>query len=158
LTTARDAIEALVYGYAELIDNGDFAGVAALFADGEITVDGGTPAVRGSTAVQRLYEATTRIYAETGTPRTKHQSTNLVVDVDEAAGTATARSYYTVLQQTPSLPLQPIIAGRYRDDFSRAGGDWHFTRRHIVVDLVGDISQHLLIDLPHNTEQTEKES
>ena len=67
--------------------------------------------VRGSKAVQRLYEATTRIYPETGTPRTKHQCTNLTVDVDEAAGTATARSYYTVLQQTPSLPLQPIISG-----------------------------------------------
>jgi len=145
--TDRDAIADLVYGYAELIDNGDFAGVAALFADGEITVDGGTPPVQGSAAVQRLYEATTRIYPETGTPRTKHVSTNLVIDIDDAAGRATARSYYTVLQQTPSLPLQTIIAGRYRDEFARAGNAWHFTRRHIVVDLVGDVSQHLLIDL-----------
>jgi ketosteroid isomerase-like protein len=155
LTTDRDAIADLVYSYAELIDNGDFVGVAALFADGEITVDRDTPPVRGASAVQRLYEATTRIYPETGTPRTKHQSTNLIVEVDESAGTATARSYYTVLQQTPSLALQPIIAGRYRDEFSRTGGAWHFTRRHIVVDVVGDVSEHLLIDL---TQLQEKES
>jgi ketosteroid isomerase-like protein len=148
LTTDREAIEALVYGYAELIDSGDFAGVAELFSDGEITVDGDVPPVRGRAAVHGLYEATTRIYPETGTPRTKHVSTNLVIDIDEAAGSATARSYYTVLQQTPALALQPIIAGRYRDQFMRADGRWHFTRRHIVVDLVGDVSQHLLIDLP----------
>ncbi|HZQ84402.1 MAG TPA: nuclear transport factor 2 family protein [Acidimicrobiales bacterium] len=149
------AIEALVYCYAEAIDAGDFAGLAKLFERGEITVDGDVPPVRGSAAVQKLYEHTTRIYPETGTPRTKHQCTNLVVDVDEAAGIATARSYYTVLQQTPSLSLQPIIAGRYRDEFARSDdGEWHFTRRHIVVDLVGDISQHLLIDLP----EPEKES
>ena len=61
-----------------------------------------------------------------------------------------------MLQQTPSLPLQPIIAGRYRDEFARTdNGEWYFTRRHIVVDLVGDVSQHLLIDLP---EIPEKES
>ena len=148
------AIEALVHGYAEAIDAGDFAGVAKLFEHGEITVDADVPPVKGSAAVQKLYAHTTRIYPETGTPRTKHQCTNLVVEVDDAAGTATARSYYTVLQQTPSLPLQPIIAGRYRDEFARSDdGQWHFTRRHIVVDLVGDISQHLLIDLPHPEKQ-----
>ena len=147
------AIEALVYGYAEAIDAGDFAGVAKLFERGEITVDGDTPPVKGSAAVQKLYEHTTRIYPETGTPRTKHQCTNVVVEVDESGGTARARSYYTVLQQTPLLPLQPIIAGRYRDEFSRTeNGEWHFTRRHIVVDLVGDVSQHLLIDLPEEKE------
>lgn len=146
-----------MYGYAECIDAGDFAGVAKLFEHGEITVDGGTPPVTGSAAVQKLYEHTTRIYPETGTPRTRHQCTNLIVDIDEAARRATARSSYTVLQQTPSLPLQPIIAGRYRDEFARtASGEWHFTRRHIVVDLVGDISHHLLIDLP--TEKSEKET
>jgi ketosteroid isomerase-like protein len=150
-------IEALVYGYAECIDAGDFAGVAKLFEHGEITVDGDTPPVKGSSAVQKLYEHTTRIYPETGTPRTKHQCTNLVIEVDESAGTATARSSYTVLQQTPSLPLQPIIAGRYRDEFARTDGQWHFTRRHIVVDLVGDVSQHLLIDLPKSN-KPEKES
>jgi ketosteroid isomerase-like protein len=146
---AVGAIEALVYGYAESIDAGDFAGVAKLFDRGEITVDGDTPPVKGSAAIQKLYEHTTRIYPETGTPRTRHQCTNLIVDVDEARGTATARSAYTVLQQTPSLPLQPIIAGRYRDEFARTdNGEWYFTRRHIVVDLVGDVSQHLLINLP----------
>ena len=59
---------------------------------------------------------------------------------------ATCRSYYTVFQQTDEVPLQPIVAGRYHDEFARAV-DWRFTRRHMIVDLVGDLSKHLLFDL-----------
>jgi hypothetical protein len=52
-----------------------------------------------------------------------------------------------VFQQTPTLPLQPIVTGRYRDRFSRVGGAWRFARRHIVVDHVGDVREHLAFDL-----------
>jgi hypothetical protein len=41
------------------------------------------------------------------------------VDADETAGTASARSYFTVLQSRPDLPLQPIVAGRYEGAFAR---------------------------------------
>ena len=78
-----------------------------------------------------------------GIPRTKHVITNLVVEVDEAAGTAAARSYFTVLQATATLPLQVILAGRYRDRFERVGGGWRFTERAIHIDLVGELGQHL---------------
>ena len=60
---------------------------------------------------------------------------------------ATARSYYTVMQQTDALPLQPIICGRYHDTFARRGGEWRFTDRLIFSDLIGDLSQHLLVDV-----------
>ena len=80
---------------------------------------------------------------EDGTPRTKHVTTNLVVEVDAAAGTATARSYFTVLQQTAAIPLQPIVAGRYHDRFVRDGGRWRFAERVVYMDLVGDLRDHL---------------
>jgi hypothetical protein len=73
--------------------------------------------------------------------------TNPIVEVDEDAGTGTARSYFTVLQQVDDLPLQPVIAGRYRDEFERADGGWRFTHRHMICDLFGDLSHHLLIDV-----------
>jgi hypothetical protein len=80
-----------------------------------------------------------------GTPRTKHVTTNVMVEVD--GDTATARSYYTVMQQTEVLPLQPIICGRYHDTFTNQGGHWRFADRLIFSDLIGDLSQHLLVDV-----------
>jgi len=53
-----------------------------------------------------------------------------------------------VLMQTQSLPLQPIVAGRYHDEFRRAV-HWSFARRHMIVDLVGDLAQHLLFEYRH---------
>jgi 3-phenylpropionate/cinnamic acid dioxygenase small subunit len=141
---AQTAIARLVYAYAERIDEGDFEGVAELFAAGTITVEG-TDAVRaGRDDVLEMYRQSTRIYEDTGTPKTKHVTTNVVIEVDEEAGTAHARSYFTVLQATPELPLQPVIAGRYRDRFERPEGTWRFAERHMICDLFGDLSHHLL--------------
>jgi len=78
-----------------------------------------------------------------GTPRTKHVTTNVIVEIDDAAGTATARSYFTVFQRTDAVPLQAIVAGRYHDRFARAGEGWRFTDRLIYMDLVGDLHDHL---------------
>jgi len=92
-----------------------------------------------------LWRAHVRLYP-CGTPRTKHVVTNPIVEVDEEAGTATCRSYYTVFQATPDLPLQAICAGRYHDAFVRIEGTWHFSQRdYSLLDLIGDVSQHLLI-------------
>jgi hypothetical protein len=144
---ARQAIEALIFEYAERIDRGDFGGIGQLFADGALAGPDGTPIARGAADVARLYERTTRRY-EDGTPRTKHVTTNVRVEIDEARGEATARSYFTVLQALPELPLQPIVAGRYEDHFGREDGRWRFRERRMFVDLVGDVSRHLLIALP----------
>ena len=77
-----------------------------------------------------------------GRPSTKHVITNVSV-VSDGSDVATARSYFTVLQATPDLPLQPIIAGSYHDEFARVDGAWRFSDRLIIVDLVGDLSQHM---------------
>ena len=101
-------IENLLHTYAERIDAGDLDGVAALFTHGRIHgEEGGGPETvfEGAEAVRRLYGFSTRIYEETGTPRTKHVTTNAIVEVDDEAGTGTARSYFTVLQATEALAL-----------------------------------------------------
>ena len=139
-------IENLLHTYAELIDAGDLDGVADLFAHGRILgQEGGGPETvfEGREGVRKLYGFSTRIYEDTGTPRTKHVTTNAIIDVDEEAGTGTCRSYFTVLQATDALALQPIIAGRYRDTFHRLDGTWWFESRTMHVDLVGDLSHHL---------------
>jgi 3-phenylpropionate/cinnamic acid dioxygenase small subunit len=143
------AIENLLYTYAERIDSGDLEGVASLFAHGCIKPgpDAGPEAVaRGRDAVLKMYQDATRLYPD-GTPRTRHLTTNAIVEVDDGADRASARSYFTVLQQTEALPLQPIIAGRYHDTFHRIQGAWWFDTRIMLVDLLGDLKQHLLYEL-----------
>jgi len=105
---------------------------------------------QGAADVERFF-AITRVYPD-GTPRTKHVTTNVMVEVD--GDTATARSYYTVMQQTEVLALQPIICGRYHDAFAKQGGAWRFTDRLIFSDLIGDLSQHLTVDF-FGAEETE---
>jgi 3-phenylpropionate/cinnamic acid dioxygenase small subunit len=138
--SARE-IENLLAAYAELVDAGDFEGLGELLSDASF---GGEQeaAATGRDAIASLFQAVVRLY-EDGTPRTKHVTTNLHLDVDEAAGTANARSYVTVLQALSDLPLQPIVAGRYRDRFERIDGRWRFVERRFTTDLVGDVSKHL---------------
>jgi 3-phenylpropionate/cinnamic acid dioxygenase small subunit len=146
MTDSARAIENLVYAYAERIDGGDFAGVGELFRHGRIQAAPGV-VIEGAEKVRKLYESTTRRYDDDGTPHTRHLTTNVAVEVDDDAGTASARSCYMVFQQVDELPLQPIITGRYHDTFHRVDGAWCFDTREMFVDLVGDVSRHLLIDL-----------
>ena len=87
-----------------------------------------------------------------GTLRTKHVTTNTILEFDDSGHRATARSYFTVLQATPDLPLQPVIAGRYHDAFEKVDGAWRFHERVIHGDLIGDLTNHLR-DNPLDTAQ-----
>jgi 3-phenylpropionate/cinnamic acid dioxygenase small subunit len=134
------AIERLIATYAELVDDGDFAGVGRLLADA--TFAGGAGSVTGGDAIEKMLRANVIVYVD-GTPRTKHVTTNLAIEVDEDAGTAVSRSYFTVLQALPDLALQPIVSGRYFDRFERREGLLRFVERRVRTDLVGDVSRHL---------------
>lgn len=143
----RGRISELIYRYADLIDAGDFDGVASLLATAELTFEGFDLVRRGRDEIRSMYETSTRRY-EDGTPRTKHLVTNVVVDVAPTLDTATSRSYFTVLQAVPgALALQPVVAGRYHDGFRNVGGTWRFFRRHMMVDLAGELGHHLLFGL-----------
>ena len=134
------AIERLIATYAELVDDGDFAAVGRLLADATFT--GGAGVVSGGDAIEKMLHDIVIVYDD-GTPRTKHITTNLAVEVDEEAGTAVSRAYFTVLQALPDLALHPIVSGRYHDRFERREGQWRFVERRVRTDLVGDVSHHL---------------
>ncbi|GAY14281.1 nuclear transport factor 2 family protein [Mycobacterium sp. shizuoka-1] len=146
MSDSAQAIANLIYSYAELLDAGDLDGVAALFTHGRICgVENGPPETvfDGPERVRQMYEMATRIYEDDGTPKTKHNTSNVALYVDDEAGTATARSYYCVTQATLALPLQVIVTGHYHDTFHRIDGQWWFDSRTMFVDQVGDVSQHL---------------
>lgn len=134
------AIENLITAYAELVDHGDFAGLGTLLADATFT-GGGAP-VSGSAAIQKMFQDTLIVYND-GTPRTKHVTTNITIEINQEASTALSRSYFTVLQALPGLALQPVAAGRYHDRFDYHDGQWRFTERRVLLDLIGDVSRHL---------------
>ena len=141
-----EQIRNLLGRYTECMDLGDFDGLASLFTDAVMTDFEGNEIGRGFDPIKANYVNGTQMYD--GRPGTKHVTTNVQIEVDEEAGTASAKSAYVVFQATPNLPLQPIITGRYHDDFARAAdGTWHFTVRRFAVDTVGDLSQHLTYSL-----------
>jgi 3-phenylpropionate/cinnamic acid dioxygenase small subunit len=135
-------ISNLLYRYAELIDGGDLAGAAALFKHAKIKL-AQSEEPQDNEAVLAVWRNHIKIYP-CGTPRTKHVITNPIIEIDEAAGRATCRSYYTVLQATDDLSLQVVAAGRYHDAFQRVDGAWRFSYRdYSLLDLRGDLSGHL---------------
>lgn len=142
-----EAITKLLYTYAQRIDAGDFEGVAALFDQATMTFEGFGEAIAGQEAIAALYARTTRRYPD-GTPKTKHVITNVMVDVAGDGDAATSHAYFTVLQAVPGeLSLQPIIAGRYRNTYEHVGGEWRFSSVHIIIELMGNLDHHMLIDL-----------
>jgi hypothetical protein len=140
--SARDEITHLMNRYGFTIDTGDLDGFTSLFEHGEWTVEGAKP----NHGKQQLLETLSNVIIyKDGTPRTKHITANVDLDIDEDAGTAKSQCYVTVLQQTDNFPLQVIFSGHYFDDFERVEGKWRFAKRFIRHGLVGDMGEHLRV-------------
>jgi 3-phenylpropionate/cinnamic acid dioxygenase small subunit len=152
VSDASEQIRNLIHRYSEAVDQGRFEVLDELFAAATVRMATGAgepgPAIEGRT-VSRTFGAGIILYAD-GTPRTRHLVTNTIIDVDGAAGRATARSCNTTLQQVPGRQIEIIATARYEDTFERAEGRWRFRDRiirHSSVDgvhrdFIGDMSRH----------------
>lgn len=138
--SAERAIENLVYRYAELIDQGELDAIGELLGRARFIGPEGEVHAEGGEAIAAIYRAFTRLHHD-GTPLSHHVTSNLIIEID--GDTARSRSYFTVFQATESLSLQPVMAGRYADEFARDENGWYFTSRQIMPSLSGDLSQHL---------------
>jgi len=139
--SADDKVEIteLLYRYAELIDAGDFDGVGRLLGRGTFM------GVAGAAKIGKLFATTTRRFPDHGnTPRTRHLVQNPIVDI--GGDTAVSHSTFVVIQQTDTVALQPIVVGRYFDSFARDDAGWYFTERKVDIQMIGDVSDHLMID------------
>ena len=135
------AIPNLLHTYAELIDAGDFAGAAQLFRHGHVVSEGQT--FSDEAAITGMWRSWMRLYD--GKPLTRHLITNPIITLASNGRTATCRSQYTVLQNTGTGALQPIITGRHHDRFERRGLEWWFVERiYAEIDLIGDLDGHLV--------------
>src|SRR2546423_7412523 len=102
--SSQRAIENLIATYAELVDDGDFAGVGMLLADA--TFAGGGGSVSGADAIEKMLRDSLIVYDD-GTPRTKHVTTNVAIDVDEEAGAAGPPASLTPRPAPPPPSLPP---------------------------------------------------
>jgi uncharacterized protein (TIGR02246 family) len=143
MTSDHRAIEALIFRYAQLVDDGDLDGLGALLAEAVFTGSGAS--LRGRDEIAGMFHRTVIIHPD-GTPRTQHVVSNLVVEVADDRASAAARSYVTVFQALPDAPLRPIAAGRYADRFVRRDDGWRFAARTVDIRLVGDVGRHLRVD------------
>lgn len=143
----QNAIENLLFSYAERIDAGDFAGIGALFARARMLGPTGDVLGTGRDQVKALYERTTTVY-EDGSPMTQHLTTNVILSPGRDGQTVAARSRFTVMQALPDFPLQCIITGYYEDQFAHDESDgWYFTERWMKPKLMGDLSRHLKFEI-----------
>src|SRR5262245_29464325 len=142
MSEATDQIKNLIFAYAEAVDRGNFDRLSELFAHGTLRLAAiGGPGLSG-TDVGSAFRSLVIVYDDE-TPRTKHVTTNVMIQVDDANGCATARSYVMVLQQIPGRGIETILSARYEDTFARVGGVWRFADRVSYRDLTGDLTYHV---------------
>lgn len=142
------AIKNLIHGYPRCADKGDYAGVGELLGNAMMGHHGEEPSflAEGPASFTRTYEETVRKFPGRNTPRTRHLMGNIVIE-DDGPDCAKAESYVMVFQQTDELPLQAIIGGTYFDRFAKIDGQWRMVERFEDMELVGDISHHVLRDI-----------
>lgn len=135
------AIPNLLYRYAMLFDDGDLAGAAALFDHGHVVTSGHR--IAGTDNIVAMWHGWVRLHD--GKPRTRHITTNPIIDLSDDGFSARCQSQWTVIQAAEGYPLQLVATGRYDDRFAVIDSAWHFTeRRYVGTDLVGDTSAHLI--------------
>lgn len=153
MSDASDQIRNLIYRYAEAVDGGRFEILNELFAHATLRFALGTGEPRRSipgTSAASMYRDGIILYAD-GTPRTRHVTTNTIIDVDEADGRATASSYLTTLQQVPGRSIEVIATARYEDTFERIDGSWRFSERLIRQSSMNGVDRDFIGDMSHHT-------
>jgi len=141
----RTQIEGLIFRYARFVDTAQWEDLGRLFTAARITANKTDRVLAGAEEIGNYWKATNKQY-DNGTLCTHHVVTNLEFE-DLPDGQIRVRSAFTVFQATPKLPLQPIACGRYLDVFDQVDGVWRFRSKHIDVTLIGEMSQHLNIEI-----------
>jgi 3-phenylpropionate/cinnamic acid dioxygenase small subunit len=137
--SAERQILNLLHRYCDCVDRGDFDGVSALFGRGRYYMDDSLVLTGDEigAAQRRIVQTYTG-----GRPATKHVVSNTILEIDGAA--ARAQSYFVVFQAVPGMALQPILTGRYIDEFFEEDGVWWFADRRSAIDHAGELSNHVV--------------
>jgi len=132
-------VRQLLAAYAHNLDYGRVDANAELLAAAKFNIAG--TIVEGYDGIAEFLRTNLQYHAD-DTPRTWHSVSNVLIDV-ESTTAASSICYFTVHQELPGLPLQPIVTGRYIDAFELHDGAWRFKSREVEPRLVGDLSKHV---------------
>lgn len=126
----RDAIRELLHLYCFHMDEGNFTGLAALFApDGEWIAPYRTACGPADIAAW-LRESVPP------TPKRMHYVMNSVISLTGDRGTA--KPNYLVMVEGPDGPV-PSVCGTYADELVRRPEGWRFRRRELIHAFRGEL-------------------
>lgn len=135
----ESAIHRLLAAYVHNLDDGNVDANGELLAHAKLKVI--DTFVGGRDEIAHFLRTNLKYHGD-GTPRTWHTVSNILIDIDSTTS-ARSVSYFTVHQELPGLPLQPIVTGRYIDTFELHDGAWRFASREVDPRLFGDIGHHV---------------
>ncbi len=132
--TDRAAITEILYTYARLVDERDFAAVANVFTDDCLAEYGvrETDTLHSSTAVvdwltRQLIDGTT----------TSHHISNVQISFPDADHAETT-SYVHAWHGAPGAPVDPVVLARYVDSLERTPTGWRIAHRRMLAHgLIG---------------------
>ncbi|MGW4246645.1 nuclear transport factor 2 family protein [Nocardia sp. NPDC004722] len=132
----RLALRELTERYAAHADRRRDAAIAELFTeDGALVIEWGdrpTTTVRGRAAIEAAMKPLDRYRV------TQHVIANQLLDFSGVAVRGETYCTASHVYDTPAGPRVFIMQIRYADTFTRAGGQWLFEQRHLVVDWTED--------------------
>lgn len=134
-------VRRLLATYVHNLDSGKVDANAELLARAEFKVV--DTHVTGRDGIANFLRTNLQYHADE-TPRTWHSVSNVLIDI-KSATSANAVSYFTVHQELPGFPLQPIVTGRYIDTFELHDGAWRYASREVEPRLFGDIGNHVAV-------------
>jgi 3-phenylpropionate/cinnamic acid dioxygenase small subunit len=134
---AERQIRRTLNSYCERIDSADFDGFARLFERGcWFMVD--TPGVE---PVLSWLEA--NIVLHDGKTHTRHEISNLDVEVTNDGHTAEFRCYVAIWQDLPASRPELMVHARFAGTFRLVDDQWWWCSHTMTPDFVGDLSQHI---------------
>ena len=128
----REAIHALFMRYRQCLDEKDFGGYAALFAeDGEFVAAGGT--AKGRTGIEELVDGMRGNLLTAIAGDDLHIVVNPEISIDGDRAIARSTWIYLVRGGEGEPTLSKV--GHYEDELVREGGEWRFARRFAPMDM-----------------------
>jgi 3-phenylpropionate/cinnamic acid dioxygenase small subunit len=136
---SHEAVRNLMATYSFLLDSADYPNWGALFGeDGTLELNGAVWAKGAAGIAKKMSDLMAtlprQITGFSGDHMYRHVTTNIRVEVDEAAGTAEAQAYFFVLHADKGSPPTIKGGGRYDDKFARVNGEWRFVAKRMHFD------------------------
>ena len=130
---SRESIRELIHAYGRALDHRNFNDFAALFEPDEGTWVGGFGSATGRDAIFALMDERIGHAREPVQPTSHHVFTNIEIDVQGDAATASTKWIFVV--PSPEGAPQWRFLGHYEDRFVRRNGRWYFLRREAFSDI-----------------------